>query len=274
MRKVLFAILLTILLIVTGLTIYRGFSIGNFKIWGIKQVIEENNKIDEANNSLISLVDSKFPSTVSKLNNSGEVMQQTKKEYEEQAVMVSNSKYYMQTEKYKLEFLWTRIGNYAKDNNVTPKMDVTSGSTNGVYNLVITVVGKYRKVADFIYAIENDSRLGFKIEDFSMTQYASGENGSLVQGKFTCKEIKIDIKSIDQDTDNTSKTENDSENKPQTNANNTTNTTNSNTTNTTGTNTTNTTNTQNTTNSTETDTTDTTNAENTVNPETTASTST
>ena len=75
--------------------------------------------------------------SISKLNNSGELMQETKKQYEEQAVLISNSKYYMQTEKYKLEFLWTRIGNYAKDNGVTPKMYVTSGSTKGVYNLII-----------------------------------------------------------------------------------------------------------------------------------------
>lgn len=270
MRKILFAMLLVILLIVTGLVIYKGISIGNFEIWGIKQIIEENKRIDQANEDLKTLVDNEFPTAVSKLNNSGEVMQETKKQYEEQAVLVSNSKYYMQTEKYKLEFLWTRIGNYAKENNVTPKMEVTNGSTKGVYNLVITAVGRYGKVADFIYAIENDSRLGFKIEDFSMTQYSSKEGSNLVQGKFTCKEIRIDIKSIDADSTNSNNSaENNAQQANTTNPTdtNTTNSTDANTTNTTAENTTNTTNTTNVTNST--DTNNTASAQNAVNTATT-----
>lgn len=250
MRKILLAVLVVILLIVTGLVIYKGISIGNFEIWGIKQIAEENETIDRANEKLKTLVDNEFPNAVSKLNNSGEVMQEAKKEYEEQAVMVSNSKYYMQTEKYKLEFLWTRIGNYAKDHKVTPKMEVASGSTNGVYNLIITAVGKYSNVASFIYAIENDSRLGFKIEDFSMTQYASEEGSNLVQGKFTCKEIRIDIKSIDSDKNKEDERDvGDEQTSTNNNANTNTNTTtNSNTTNattTTNSNTTNTTSSQN-----------------------------
>ena len=272
MRKILFAILLVILLIVTGSVIYKGISIGNFEIWGIKQIIEENKKIDQANEDLKTLVDNEFPTAVSKLNNSGEVMQETKKKYEEQAVLVSNSKYYMQTEKYKLEFLWTRIGNYAKENKVTPKMEVTNGSTKGVYNLVITAVGRYGKVADFIYAIENDSRLGFKIEDFSMIQYSSNEGSNLVQGKFTCKEIRIDIKSLDADnTNNNNSSENNTQgNTTNSEATNTTNTTNTNNTNTTVENTTNTTNSANTTNTTNTtDTNNTAGAQNTVNTATT-----
>ncbi len=266
MRKVLLAILVVILLIVCGLVIYNGFSIGKFEIWGIKQIVQENDRIEQANADLTTLVDVTFPESISKLNNSGELMEETKKQYEEQAVLISNSKYYMQTEKYKLEFLWTRIGNYAKNNNVTPKMEVTNGSTNGVYNLIITAVGKYSKVADFIYAIENDSRLGFKIEDFSMTQYNIAENSNLVQGKFTCKEIRIDIKSIDSEK-NDSNNENNSTDKNTQNNTTNTNTTNTNTntnTNTTNTNTTNT-NTTNT-NTTNTNTTNTTeNTSNTTN---------
>jgi len=266
MRKILLTLIVLTLLLISGLIIYKGANIGNFEIWGIKQIAEENKKIENANDSLITLVDVKFPEAVKKLNNSGETMQETKKQYEEQAVLVSNSKYYMQTEKYKLEFLWTRIGNYAKDNNVTPKMEVTTGSTKGVYNLIITAVGKYQKVADFIYAIENDSRLGFKIEDFSMTQYNLEDSTNLVQGKFTCKEIKIDIKSVDTETTNTKITTDKTQDNTTTNTTNTKN--NTNTANTTSsTNTTDTINTTNSTNTVDEDTT--TNAENTLDTTTT-----
>lgn len=236
MRKILFAILAIVLLIFTGFVIYRGTNIGKFEIWGIKQINEENEVIDQKNADLATLVNVSYPEAISKLNNSGEVMEENKKEYEEQATMISSSKY-LQKEKYKLEFLWTKIGNYAKDNKVTPKMQVTNGSTKEVYNLIITAVGRYSNVASFIYAIENDSRLGFKIEDFKMTSAnteAEGNGSHYVQGTFTCKEIRIDLKSLDNENDE-GKDDGKDNNTNNSNTNNTTNTTNSTTANTTNT---------------------------------------
>lgn len=236
MRKILFAILAIVLLIFTGFVIYRGTNIGKFEIWGIKQINEENDVIDQKNADLATLVNVSYPEAISKLNNSGEVMEENKKEYEEQATMISSSKY-LQKEKYKLEFLWTKIGNYAKDNKVTPKMQVTNGSTKEVYNLIITAVGRYSNVASFIYAIENDSRLGFKIEDFKMTSAnteAEGNGSHYVQGSFTCKEIRIDLKSLDNENDE-GKDDGKDNNTNNSNTNNTTNTTNSKTANTTNT---------------------------------------
>lgn len=260
MRKILFILALIILLIFTGVVIYKGTNFGRFKVWGITQIIEKNDEIDSENAQLSNLVSVTYPSTLTKLSNSSEKLQQTKKEYEEQSVMLSDSNYYMQTEKYKLDFLWTRIGNHAKDNKVEIKIDVTNGTANGIYNLNFTVVGKYANTTSFIYAIEGDSRLGFKIENFSMKQSTKGTgvlnsdgqtvyNYNNVECTFVCKEIKIDIKSLDgqdgkKDETNTTNT---------TNAENTTNTV-GNTTNTTNNNnnTTNTQNAENTTNTTNT----------------------
>lgn len=260
MRKILFILALIILLIFTGVVIYKGTNFGRFKVWGITQIVEKNDEIDSENAQLSNLVSVTYPSTLTKLSNSSEKLQQTKKEYEEQSVMLSDSNYYMQTEKYKLDFLWTRIGNHAKDNKVEIKIDVTNGTANGIYNLNFTVVGKYANTTSFIYAIEGDSRLGFKIENFSMKQSTKGTgvlnsdgqtvyNYNNVECTFVCKEIKIDIKSLDgqdgkKDETNTTNT---------TNAENTTNTV-GNTTNTTNNNnnTTNTQNAENTTNTTNT----------------------
>ena len=243
MRKILFILALIILLIFTGVVIYKGTNFGRFKVWGITQIIEKNDEIDSENAQLSNLVSVTYPSTLTKLSNSSEKLQQTKKEYEEQSVMLSDSNYYMQTEKYKLDFLWTRIGNHAKDNKVEIKIDVTNGTANGIYNLNFTVVGKYANTTSFIYAIEGDSRLGFKIENFSMKQSTKGTgvlnsdgqtvyNYNNVECTFVCKEIKIDIKSLDtqdgkKDETNTTNTTN-AENTTNT-VGNTTNTTNNNT---------------------------------------------
>ena len=198
MRKILFALVMILLLILTGFTIYSGTNIGRFDIWGVKQISEKNEEIDQANSDLSTLVSVTYPATLSKLSNSSETLQETKKEYEDQPILLADSKYYKQTEKYKIEFLWTRIGNYAKDNNVVLDLKIATTGTNEIYNLNFTVTGIYSAVTDFIYDIENDSRLGFKIEDFKMSS-ASNENNN-VQGSFSCKDIRIDIKSIDADT--------------------------------------------------------------------------
>ena len=210
MRKILFSVLLAVLLIFTGFVIYRGTNVGKFTVWGVTQISEENNKIDQKNAELTNLVNETYPQTLSRLNASADTFQKTKKDYEDQAVLVKNNKYYKQTETYKMEFLWTRIGNYAKDNKVDLKLDIASGDTSELYNLNFTVTGKYANVAQFIYDIENDSRLGFKIEYFSMaaggivttTTVQDGEvkdvsTTGAVTGIFTCKEIRIDVQTLD-----------------------------------------------------------------------------
>ena len=130
------------------------------------------------------------------------------------------------------------------------KMDVvTSGAAKDVYNLKFTVTGSYISITDFISDIENDSTLGFKIEEFKMSP--SGSEGDL-QATFTCKEITI--KDVSQNVVKTQTQDN--QNNENNNGNNTnitnTNSTNTSNNNTTNTNTANNTNNTNTTNSTNT----------------------
>lgn len=188
MRKILLIVLIVLLLIGAGFTIVSGFELGNFQIWGIKGITSQNENIDNKNKELSGLVSVTYPGTLDELKTSSETLASTKQEYENKAILVSNSKYYMQTEKYEIEFLWTRLGNYAKDNNVQITIDVVKSDTSGLYNLKFTIVGEYSNITEFIYDVENDSKLGFKIEDFNMLA-----NGDGVQGTFFCKDININI---------------------------------------------------------------------------------
>lgn len=230
MRKILLIVLIVLLLVGAGFTIANGFELGNFQIWGIKGITAQNENIDNKNEELSSLISVTYPATLAELKTSSDTLASTKQEYENKAILVSNSKYYMQTEKYEIEFLWTRLGNYAKDNNVQIKIDVVNSSTSGLYDLNFTIAGKYSDVTDFIYDIENDSKLGFKIEDFHMSA-----NGEGVQGTFSCKEITINIEKVENNANNSNNTEN-SDNTQDTQTQNGTNNTNtSNTTSTTNT---------------------------------------
>ena len=211
---------------------------------------DKNDEIDSLNDQLTNLVDNIYPAAMKTLTASSETLEKTKKEYEDQAILLSNSKYYKQTEKYKVEFLWAKIGDYAKENDVTVDLKFRNSVASGLYDLDIETVGKYSDVADFIYDIENDSKLGFKIEDFSMqsasisTDSTGRTTASGVKGIFTCKELRIEMKALDggSSKSTTDTTNNSSENT--TNENSTSNNTTSetNTTNTTNS-TTNTTNT-------------------------------
>jgi len=192
MRKILFIILIILLLVGAGLIIANGMEIGNFEIWGVKSITAQNETIDRKNLELSNLVSITYPSSLSELSNTSETLTTTKEEYENKAILVSNSKYYMQTEKYEIEYLWTKLGNYAKDNKVQIKIDVLNSSAEGLYDLNFSIAGEYVNVTQFIYDVENDSKLGFKIEDFHMSSVEGG-----VQGNFACKEIGINIENID-----------------------------------------------------------------------------
>ena len=223
MRKLLLILVLILMLVVTGMVIYKGTSVGN--IWGIKQITEKNAEVDKVNSDLSSLVNSTFPMTESSVNSSAKTLEETKNEYEEQAILLSKSDYYAQSEEYKIEYLWTRIGKYARQNNIIMSLEVTNTSIKGLYDLNITSEGKYSDIAKFISDIENDSKLGFKIEDFSMksgnestTNENTSNNGEKkhtvnnVVGKFSCKEIRLDEKSIDSNIGLNSDTNGDSKN--------------------------------------------------------------
>lgn len=237
MRKLLLILVLILILIVTGMVIYKGTSVGD--VWGVKQITEKNAEVDKVNSDLSSLVNSTFPMTESSVNSSAKTLEETKNEYEEQAILLSKSDYYAQSEEYKIEYLWTRIGKYARQNNIIMSLEVTNTSIKGLYDLNITSEGKYSDIANFIRDIENDSKLGFKIEDFSMTSGSSAtteesssdsnvtkSTSNAVVGKFSCKEVRIDEKSLDLTSDSDSVTDNtNTQDGTNTDTNNTTNTT-------------------------------------------------
>ena len=146
-----------------------------------------------------------------------------------------------------MEKIWVAMGNHAKAQGVDLKMDVTlNNSVSKTYDLKFTVTGGYIQIVDFLYDVERDSTLVFKIENFKLV---AGETTDVLVGTFTCKDIKINISEITGSSSTSTGSSTDSS----TNSSNT-NTTNTNTTNTNSTNTSNTTNTNSTTTNTNTNT--------------------
>lgn len=247
MRKILIVVLICLLLLLGGYIVINKLEVGPLEILGILEIKNENSKLDTKIGEASKLASSDYQAELTNLNKSLKTLQNEKQSYEDLVVLSSNDEVdaAAKFEKYEIEYIWTKVGNHATSEGVVMKLEVTKGSSNtqGLYDLKFTVTGNYIGITDFISDIENDDRLGFKIEDFKMVP---GGNTDDLVGTFTCKDISINI---DESTLISQPTEEDTTNT-------TNNTTSSNTTN--STNTANTTNTTNTTNVTSTNTTNTT----------------
>ena len=97
-----------------------------------------------------------------------------------------------QIEKYKIEYLWNKIGNYAKKEGVALDLDVQKTTIDETYNVNFSLEGNYVGVTDFIYDIENDDELNYKVKNFKMEPTTRTTTSS--SGKTTTEVDKVILK--------------------------------------------------------------------------------
>lgn len=196
MRKLLISVLIVILLAVAGYMCYNGITIINYRISGLKEIKKLNENLDEKISVASKLVSTDYPTQISNISKSMKDLKSEKEKYDNMVTISTDEQVQAaaKIEKYEIEYLWTKIGNWAKKEGVTMKIDLKNSSTGtqGLYNLQFTVNGQYIGIADFIYDIENDTSLGFKIEEFKLLP---GEDTNILTGSFACKDISINIDS-------------------------------------------------------------------------------
>ena len=241
MKKLLMLILIALLVAFSIFLFIQGVHIGSFEIPGIKIIQEKDDELDAKIQQAGKLAEKDYKQAVGDVTASSQQLKQQKKNYEDMTAISTDAegKSTNQIEKYEIETLWVRLGNHATSQGVVMQMDVIKGnsSTQDMYNLKFTATGSYISITDFISAIENDSTLGFKIEEFKMNPSSSGSD---LQATFVCKDIAI--KDVSQSTATTPSPSTDTSTNTNNITNNTTNNTNSNSTSNTS-NSTNTTNT-------------------------------
>lgn len=212
MKKLLISVIIALILILTGVTIVNGIEIGPLKILGISDIKKENNKLDDKVKQATRLTSTDYQKNLDDLNDAIKQLENQKSNYEDMVDVSTDSQVEAANQTYNntIDFLFVRIENHAKSEGVTMKMEVTRSSTgvNNVYNLNFTATGSYTGIEEFITGIEDDSKLGFKIEDFSMV--ASSESGDQLEATFVCKDITI--QGIDSSTSSSVTTQIDSTN--------------------------------------------------------------
>ena len=202
MKKLLISIIIILVLILTVITMINGIKIGNFKILGIVEIKKQNEKLDNKIKDATKLASTDYPKALDNLNKNLKEFESTKSNYEEMINVSTESEIQAANQYgvYEIGMLWIELGNHAKSEGIT--MDVSAKDLTPIHtstttevdkkyncNLYFTATGTYAGIAGFIEDIEDDSKLGFRIEDFKIT--ASSEGNNVLQATFTCKDIII-----------------------------------------------------------------------------------
>lgn len=192
MKKILLIILIILLTVGVYFAIGKGISIGNIHVLSMTQISDENTKLNTKIEEANQLIDLEYPKKMSNLKAASSEMIQAKEEYlkltnistDEQILKATRS------ESYSIEFLWATIGNHATAEGVNLKFEILSNDTGtqGVYNLGFTVDGNYVAIINFISAIENDSKLNFRVQNFKLVPYQQ----PVLRATFTVKNIGIE----------------------------------------------------------------------------------
>lgn len=192
MKKILIILLIILLVTLSYFAIFKGITLGNFEVLSVERIQQENDKLTQEIEATEKLMHSDYAQKTDELKRTVEGLMEAKDEYLE-LESVSTDKQLKEATKqetYKIEYIWTRIGSHATSEGVELKLDVTAGETGEEENknLLFTVTGNYIAVINFVLSIEDDSQLGFRIENFKILP-GSGENGR--QATFTIRNVRI-----------------------------------------------------------------------------------
>lgn len=194
MKKILVIVLILLMGFLTCQALISGVEIGNFKILSIQQISKESNNIDTQIESLKEKIDKDYPAKDSELKTKYKTLEAEKEKYLQLSSVSTESELQRANKRpeYVMQFLWIRLGNHAKDQGVKMSIGVVNGSSKvtGYYDLNFTITGQYVRIINFITAIENDTKLEFKIEEFKLKPQTDNTE---LQATFKVKDIGFDL---------------------------------------------------------------------------------
>ena len=193
MKDILITVISILLTVVIIICMVKGLTVGSFRILSISNIKQESLNLDNEVDELNNLKNVTYKKKINDLQTATKDLTTSKQKYLDLASVSSDEEIQEANleQTYAMEFLWNKVGSYATKEGVTLKWDVSSTGVNNKYTLNFTTTGSYVGVISYIYALENDSDLAFRIENFKMT--ASGEN---VTATFTVNNVAIKAETI------------------------------------------------------------------------------
>ena len=199
MKDILITVISILLTVVIIICMVKGLTVGSFRILSISNIKQESLNLDNEVDELNNLKNATYKKKIDDLQTATKYLTTAKQKYLDLASVSSDEEIQEANleQTYAMEFLWNKVGSYATKEGVTLKWDVSSTGVNNKYTLNFTTTGSYVGVISYIYALENDSDLAFRIENFKMT--ASGEN---VTATFTVNNVAIKAETISSTSSN------------------------------------------------------------------------
>ena len=242
MKKLFISIVIALMCILTVFTVIRGIHVGGFIILGLNEIKAEDEKLEKKVTQATKLASTDYPNELANIKKDMKDMQAEKEQYEDMVAVSTESEIssVVQKQNYSIDKLWTKIGSLATDEGLDAKFALTNGTLKAAsdenfdyYTIEFEVTGSYVGVSLYISDLEDDSELGFRIEDFNMVPV---EDGSIVTATFKTKDIAIqgiakeEVK-VEEKTEESDEKENTDDKDKKNNKNTTTNTTTNSTTN-------------------------------------------
>lgn len=167
MKKTLIFIIGVILLILICVFAFKGISIGKLSVYSWKAIKEQSLNLDKKIEEANTQINQNYAKSVADIETATSNLKKLKEEYEEK-VGLNGGLGITQIEKYKIEYLWGIVGGYAKKEGVKITLDIQETSITDTHNINFSIYGPYTGITNFIYDIENDDELNYRIKDFKI----------------------------------------------------------------------------------------------------------
>lgn len=198
MRKILLIIVMLLLIIFGYFSLTKGTKVFGLEVSSIMQIDENSKQLEKKTEELNSLIDVEYPKKRAELEEASKKMQQAKQKYLDETNLstdeeIQNS---LQVESYDIERLYVKLGLHANEEGVNIKfvLNPSSSGANDVKDIQFTVDGTYIGITNFVYAIEEDEELDFRIYNFKILPYQN----EILRATFTVKDVSITSSSLNE----------------------------------------------------------------------------
>lgn len=192
MRKILMILIIVLLGVLCYFALVEGIEIGKIEILSIEQIEAQSQELNAKIEGINTLIDVEYPRKINQLKAASNNMEEAKAEYLRYTNLSTDEEILdaMQQKSYAIEFLWTKLGLHARNEGINLTFEITSSATgaNNVNDIKFTINGSYIAITNFIYAIENDTELNFRIENFKLLPH----DKEILQGTFSVRNIAVE----------------------------------------------------------------------------------
>lgn len=195
MKNVLITIISILIIALIIICMVRGITIGQFQIMSIRDIKTSSTKLDTEIENLNHLKNVVYKTKLNDLQTSVKNLTIAKQNYLDLASISTDAEIQQanQEQTYAMEFLWDKVGLYATREGLALTWNVVSTGVKNKYTLNFTITGSYIGIINYVYSLENDAELAFRIENFKIT---ANTEGTTVTATFTVSNIGIKEESI------------------------------------------------------------------------------